>query len=102
VVEGNSGEEHRAGFGGARRKKRKTGEDTGFGSGFIGAHCFVDERGRRSGHGIGLKMAGGAGGSLGCVAAARLRQPDVARRGEDSGGSTGGGRRNGATRGRAA
>ncbi|PUZ46440.1 hypothetical protein GQ55_7G078700 [Panicum hallii var. hallii] len=56
--------------------------------------------GERSGHGIGLKTAGGAGGSLECVAAALLRRPDVARRGEDSGGSAGGGRSGRTTRGR--
>jgi hypothetical protein len=101
VVAANSGEEHgRASVaqGGRRRDLARGG---GVRVGFIAAHCFVEGRGRKSGHGIWLKMAGSAGDSLGCVAAARLRRPDVARRGEDSGGSTGGGRRGGATRGRA-
>jgi hypothetical protein len=92
---------------GVRRRARcreeeeeETGEGKGFGSGFIEAHCFVEERERRSGHGIGLRMAGGTGVPLGCVAAARHRRPDVAERGTASGGSAGGGRSGGATRGR--
>jgi hypothetical protein len=100
AVAANSGEECSGGLGVARRKKRKTGEGKGFGSGFIEAHCFIEERERRSGHGIGLRTAGGACVPLGCVAAARHRQPNVAERGTASGGSAGGGRSGGATRGR--
>jgi hypothetical protein len=67
---------------------KKEGEQQKGGArfGFIAAHCFVEERERKGGHGIGLKTAGGAGGALGCVATAWLRRPDVARQGEDSGG----------------
>jgi hypothetical protein len=68
---------------GGRRGNRR---EEGVWIGFIAAHCFVEERERIGGHRIGLKTAGGFGGALGCVAAARLRRPDVARRGEDSGG----------------
>jgi hypothetical protein len=68
---------------GGRRGNRR---GKGVWIGFIVAHCFVEEGERRGGHGIGLKTADGAGGALGCVVAARLRRPDVARRGEDSGG----------------
>jgi hypothetical protein len=71
----------------------------GFGSGFIGVHCFVEERERESGHGDGPRSARGAGVPFGCVAAARHRRPDVAERGTASGGSAGGGRSGGATRG---
>jgi hypothetical protein len=63
----------------------------GFGSGFIGVHCFVEERERESGHGIGLRAAGGTGVPFGCVAATRHRWPDVAEQGTASGGSAGGG-----------
>jgi hypothetical protein len=68
---------------GGRRGNRR-GE--GVWIGFIAAHCFVAKRERRGGHGIGLKTTGGAGGALGCMAAALLQRPDVARRREDSGG----------------
>jgi hypothetical protein len=44
-------------------------------------------------------MASGVGEPW-CVAAARLRQPNVAQRGEDSGKDTGGGRDDKTTRGR--
>jgi hypothetical protein len=80
-------------------EEEETGEEMGFGSGFIGVHCFVEERERESGHGIGLRTAGDAGVPFECVAAARHRRPDVAERGMASGGSAGGGRRGGATRG---
>jgi hypothetical protein len=46
---------------GGRRGNRR-GE--GVWIGFIAAHCFIAERERRGGHGIGLKMAGYAGGAL--------------------------------------
>jgi hypothetical protein len=62
-------------------------------------HYFKEGRKRRIGHGIGLKTVSGAGDSLGLVADARLRWPYVAKGGEDSRGSTGGGERVGATRG---
>jgi hypothetical protein len=80
-------------------EEEETGEEMGFGSGFIGVHCFVEERERESGHRIGLKTAGGAGVPFGCVAAARHRRPDVAERGTTSEGSAGSGRRGGVTRG---
>jgi hypothetical protein len=92
----------RADFGGARKKKGGNRPGKGVWFGLIAAHCFKEERERRTGHWIGLKTVGGAGDSLGCVAVARLRWPNVARGGEDSRGSTGGGERGGATRGRAA
>jgi hypothetical protein len=80
-------------------EEEETGEEKGFGSGFTEVHCFVEERERKSGHGIRLRMAGGAGVPLGSVAAAQHRQPDMAERGTASGGSAGGGRSGGATRG---
>jgi hypothetical protein len=80
-------------------EEEETGEEMGFGSGFIGVYCFIEERERESGHGIGLRTAGGADMPFGCVAAARHRRPDMAERGTASGGSAGGGRRGGAMRG---
>jgi hypothetical protein len=47
-------------------EEEETGEEMGFGSGFIGVHCFVEERERESGHGIRLRTAGGAGVPFGC------------------------------------
>jgi hypothetical protein len=68
----------------------------------MAVHYLKEGRKRRIGHGIGLKMVSGAGDSLGLVVVARLQWPYVARGGEDSKGSTGGGERGGATRGRVA
>jgi hypothetical protein len=84
----------------ARGKKRKSSEKKWFGSSFIGVHCFVEERERESSHGAGLRSAGGAGVPFECVAVARHRWPDVARRREASGGGAGGGRGSKAIRGR--
>jgi hypothetical protein len=90
----------RLGVGYCKGEERgKTGRREGFGVGFIAARRIQEERERRSGHRIGLKTAGGAGDSLGCVAAAKLQRPDVAKEEEDSKVSTGGGERGGATRG---
>jgi hypothetical protein len=80
----------------ATGQKRKSGEEMGFGSGFIGVHYFVEERERESSHGAGLGSAGGDVVPFGCVAVARDRRPDVAERGTASGGSAGGGRSGGA------
>jgi hypothetical protein len=70
----------------SRGKRKGEQQKGGAQFGFIAAHCFVEERERSGGHGIGLKTASDAGGALGCVAAAWLRRPDMARQGEDSGG----------------
>jgi hypothetical protein len=83
-----------------RGKKKKSSGEMGFGSGFIGVHCFIEERERESSHGAGLRSAGGAGMPFGCVAVARDWRPDVAGRWGDSGGGAGGGRGSKATRGR--
>jgi hypothetical protein len=87
-VDGRGGEE-----------RGKTGRGEGFGIGFIAARRIKEGRERRTSHRIGLKTAGGAGDSLGCVAVAQLQWPDVARDEEDSKVSMGGGERGGATRG---
>jgi hypothetical protein len=84
----------------ARGKKRKSSEEMGFGLGFIGEYYSVEERERKSRHRAGLRSTGGAGVPFGCVAAARVRQPDVAERREASGGGAGGGRGSKVTRGR--
>jgi hypothetical protein len=64
----------------ARGKKRKSSEEMGFESGFIGEYCSVEERERDSRDRARLRSTGGAGVPFGCVAAARVRQPDVAER----------------------
>jgi hypothetical protein len=61
-----------------RGKKRKSSEEMGFGSGFIGEYCSVEERERESRHRAGVRSTGGTGMPFGCVAAARVRRPDVA------------------------
>jgi hypothetical protein len=84
----------------ARGKKRKSSDEMGFGSGFIGEYCSVEERERESRHRARLRSTGGAGVPFGCVAAARVRRPEVAERREASGGGAGGGRGSKMTRGR--
>jgi hypothetical protein len=82
---------------GGRRGDQKRGG--GVRVGFIGdsAAQLMGERGRERERVItgGDQDSWRRRRALGCVAAARLRRCDVARRGDNSGGSTGGGRRMG-------
>jgi hypothetical protein len=96
----NSGEEVWRRLGVARRKKRKSSRRKGVRVGFYRRARPCRREGEREAVTGQAQDGGRRRRALGCVAAARLRRPDVAARGTASRGSTGDERSGGATRGR--